>query len=147
MEEGTGNSRAQLLAEIESAAKRLGTSSAELERSGNTALLREIEAAAVARQQNSGLRALAGPGTSTGNAELLSQIQAAGAQRAAVPQAEAVTTTVLQAMSVHSSNAGIQVAGCSALWSMAYQNPYNRAAMGQQGRCFPVPDFDSGPCR
>ena len=64
---------------------------------------------------------------------MLSDLQATGAQRAAVPQAEAVAATVLQAMAAHTDKAAVQSAGCSALWSMAYQNPYNRAAMGRQG--------------
>ena len=158
MEQGTGNSRADLLAEIEAAANRFGTTTADLEASGNSALLREIENAAVARQQKfsgapntsslfaeisqgpgkSGLRPVSGPGRTMGNAELLSQIQATGVKRAAVPQVEGVASTVLQAMSTHTSNAGVQAAGCSALWSMAYQNPYNRAAMGRQGAHRPI---------
>ena len=65
--------------------------------------------------------------------QVLSDLQATGAQRAAVPQAEAVAATVLQAMAAHTDKAALQSAGCSALWSMAYQNPYNSAAMGRQG--------------
>ena len=147
------NPRADLLADIEAAAKKYGTGGSAAEfvaEPGNAALLREIEAAAQRRSASasgggmsslmaeisqgpgkSGLRAAAP--RSMGNAELLQEIQNAGARRQAVPQAEGVAATVLQAMSAHPSNGGVQLAGCSALWSLAYKNPYNRAAMGQQG--------------
>ena len=137
MEQGT-NSRADLLAEIEAAANRFGTTTAKLQSSGNSALLREIETAAIARQNQSGLRPVSGVGRSTSSTDVLARIQETGAKRAAVPQMEGVALTVLQAMGANTSNPGVQAAGCSALWSMAYQNPYNRSAMGRQGtRCLP----------
>ena len=169
MQSGAGNARAELLAEIERAANRFGTTTAELQASGvclshyspshsftqtdesswltgNSDLLREIEAAATTRQQKSAGQVRHTHSVNTHcpvqnlnvlvflGGQVLSNLQATGAQRAAVPQAEAAAITVLQAMAAHTDNAGVQAAGCSALWSMAYQNPYNRSAMGRQGK-------------
>jgi len=40
---------------------------------------------------------------------------------AAAPAASGVATTVLGAMGTHPKNAGVQLAGCHALWSLAYK--------------------------